>query len=80
MRLPQVLQDTGSDGNRGHALGHGLHEAVQGAGLTVPLHLVAAAAQERADLSGQSLKAKSMEVKSSLKTQHGLTLLHNIQQ
>lgn len=58
MCLPQVLQDAGPDGNRRDALGHGLHEAVERAGLAVPLHLVAATAQERADLTGQSLQPK----------------------
>ena len=56
--LAQVLEDAGPDGDGRDALGHGLHEAVEGAGLAVPLHLVAAAAQERADLARQSLKPK----------------------
>lgn len=47
----QVLQDAGSDGNGGHALRHGFHKAVEGAGLAVALHLVAAAAQEGADFT-----------------------------
>lgn len=42
--LPQVLQNTRSDGDWGDTLGHGLHEAVQCTGLTVPLHLVTATA------------------------------------
>lgn len=75
VRLPQVLQHAGPDGNRGDALGHGLHEAVEGAGLTVPLHLVAAAAQERADLTGQSLKPKNT---SSLHSKYGLTLTQRL--
>lgn len=58
MCLPQILQNAGPDGNWGDTLGHGLDEAVQRAGLTIPLHLVAAAAQERADLTSQSLQAK----------------------
>lgn len=44
--LAQVLQHTRADGNRGHALRHGLHKAVESAGLAVPLGLVAATAQE----------------------------------
>jgi len=55
VRLAQVLEHTGPDGDGGHALGHGLHEAVQGTGLTVPLGLVAAAAQEGTHLSRQGL-------------------------
>lgn len=58
--LPQVLEDAGPDGDGGDALGHGLHEAVERAGLAVPLHLVAAAAQEGADLARQSLKPRSV--------------------
>lgn len=56
--LAQVLEDTGPDGDGRDALGHGLHKAVEGTGLAVPLHLVAAAAQEWADLARQSLKPK----------------------
>ena len=58
MGLAQVLEDAGPDGDGRHALRHSLHEAVEGAGLAVPLHLVAATAQERADLARQSLKPK----------------------
>ena len=46
VRLAQVLEHAGPDGNRRHTLGHGLHKAVEGTGLTVPLGLVAATAQE----------------------------------
>jgi hypothetical protein len=49
--LPQVLQHTGPDGDRGHTLGHCLHEAVKGTGLAVPLSLVAPTAQERTHLT-----------------------------
>lgn len=59
VRLAQILQHAGPDGDGGHALGHGFHEAVQGAGLAVPLGLVTAAAQERTHLAGQSLERRS---------------------
>lgn len=59
--LAQVLQHAGPDGDGGHALRHGLHEAVQGARLAVALHLVAAAAQERADLPRQGLPGEEGE-------------------
>ena len=58
--LPQVLEDAGPDGDGVDALGHGFHEAVERTGLAVPLHLVAAAAQEGADLARPSLKPRSV--------------------
>lgn len=60
MRLSQVLEHARADGNRRHALGHGLHKAVECTGLTVPLGLVAAAAEERTNFSGQSLERKEV--------------------
>lgn len=56
--LPQVLQHTGAHGDRGDALGHGFHKAVQRTWLAVTLHLMTATAQERTDLPGQSLQVK----------------------
>ena len=70
--LPQVLEHAGPDGDGRDTLGHGLHEAVEGAGLAVPLHLVAAAAQEWADLARQSLEPKSRLTWVSCKNQHAL--------
>lgn len=51
----QVLQHTGPDGDGRHTLRRSFNKAVQGAGLAVPLGLVAAAAQERAHFTRQSL-------------------------
>jgi hypothetical protein len=62
--LSQVLQYTGSDGDRGNTLGHGFHEAVQRTGLTVPLHLVTATAQEWADLPCEGLGPSSILIRS----------------
>ena len=53
--LAQVLEHARSYGDGRHALGHGLHEAVEGGGLAVTLCLVAAAAQEGAHLARQRL-------------------------
>lgn len=52
VRLAQVFEHAGTHGDGGHTLRHGFDEAVQGAGLTISLSLVAAAAQERAHFSG----------------------------
>ena len=38
VRLAQVLEDGGFDGDGGSAPGQGLQEGVQGRGVTVPLH------------------------------------------
>ena len=38
VRLAQILEDGGFDGDRGSAPGQGLQEGVQGRGVTVPLH------------------------------------------
>lgn len=72
--LPQVLEHAGPDGDGRDTLGHGLHKAVESAGLAVPLHLVAAAAQEWADLASQSLKPKSRLTWVSCKNQPVFTL------
>ena len=55
VRLAQVLEHARPDGDGRHALRHGLHEAVERAGLAVALRLMAAAAQERAHLATQCL-------------------------
>lgn len=74
VRLAQVLQDAGPDGDRGHALGHGFHKTVQRTGLTVALHLVAAAAQERADLACQRLEPQSTRIQGSAHKPPGTSL------